>query len=361
MNILIVCGGTGGHLFPGMAVGEELILRHHQVALVVSEKEIDRKAVERARGMLIQTLPAVGWNGVMRAIPFGVGMVRAICRSKQIFRSFVPDVVVGMGGFSSVAPLLLAWKRKIPGLIHESNAVAGKANRMAARLVQVAAVGFDAARAQFPEGKGVWTGTPVREILRTPMDRPLARSELGLHPDQPTVLVMGGSQGAHGLNRLVADAAIASKAAGIQWVHLSGTRDESSLRERYAREGISAQVHAFHHEMHKLYAAADLIIARSGAASLAEIAQCALPSILIPYPFATDRHQSANARLFAEAGAGLVHEESEVTANQLSGEIQDILTNKSRQKGMSEATKQLRQEDAHKKLADIIEKLGKRH
>src|SRR4051812_44379283 len=114
MNIVIVCGGTGGHLFPGMAVGEELLRRQHQVALVVSEKEIDRKAVERAQGMLIQTLPAVGWKGVLRAIPFSVGMLRAINRSRHIFRAFRPDVVVGMGGFSSVAPLLLAWRRKIP-------------------------------------------------------------------------------------------------------------------------------------------------------------------------------------------------------------------------------------------------------
>jgi UDP-N-acetylglucosamine--N-acetylmuramyl-(pentapeptide) pyrophosphoryl-undecaprenol N-acetylglucosamine transferase len=165
MNILIVCGGTGGHLFPGIAVGEELLERKHQVLLVVSEKEIDQKALKGARGFLVQTLPAVGWRGLQpqNLFRFCWMMWKAIGRTRQIFRDFHPDVVLGMGGFSSVAPLLVAWYRKIPCCVHESNAIAGKANRLAARLVNVVAVGLDKAKDQFCGKKCVATGTPIRE------------------------------------------------------------------------------------------------------------------------------------------------------------------------------------------------------
>ncbi len=360
MNILIVCGGTGGHLFPGIAVGEELLERRHQVLLVISEKEIDQRATQGARGFLIQTLPAVGWRGWRpdRMLQFAGMMWKSMKRTKQIFQDFQPQVVMGMGGFSSVAPLHAAWRRGIPSCIHESNAIPGKANRLAARFATLVAVGLESAGNQFAQFQTVWTGTPVRASLRSKGDVRKTRMELGLSADGPVVLVMGGSQGAKGLNRL-ATAAAAIASDNIQWIHLAGAEDEANVRAAYQGAGRKARVDAFCHEMEKMYAAADLVIARSGAASLAEIAEWNLPSILIPFPFAADRHQSANARLFHEAGAAVLIEEADCSAEKLAAEAQDILTNKNRRKSMTDATQRLRHEDSHRRLADMVERLGK--
>jgi len=360
MNVSIVCGGTGGHLFPGMAVGEELLARNHQVLLVISKKEIDQKAVQGSQGFLIQTLPAVGWRGWRpdHMLRFAAMMCQAMVHTRRIFRDFQPDAVVGMGGFSSVAPLLLARMHKIPSCIHESNAIAGKANRLAARFVSAVAVGFETTRDQFAGYRTIWTGTPVRSVLRVKKDCYQARKELALSEHVSTVLVIGGSQGARGLNRLVMDALSHFGAMDIQWLHLTGVEDESSVREAYARLGKTAKVYGFYREMARLYAAADMVIARSGAASLAEIARWSLPCILIPFPLATDHHQWANASLFAEKGSAVVQEESECSTKHLAGEIKDILMNQERRKKMAEAAKAEYVEDSHKKLADLVEELA---
>lgn len=360
MNILIVCGGTGGHLFPGIAVGEELLERRHQVMLVLSEKEVDQRGVRGADGFLFQTLPAVGWRGWRpdRALQFAVMMIQSMNRTKNIFSDFRPQVVLGMGGFSSVAPLYVAWKRGIPSCVHDSNAIPGKANRLASRMATISAVGLESAKHWFKRGPVVWTGTPVRASVRMRPEPGSARAELGLKSGGPIVLVVGGSQGARGLNRLVTAAAALARPE-IQWLHLSGASDEDGVRDAYQRAGRTARVEAFSHEMEKLYAVADLVVARSGAASLAEIAECGIPSILVPFPFAADRHQSANARLFEQAGAAVLCEEADTTPERLSAEIVAILGDAARKKQMSEAARVLRQADSHQRLADIVERLGK--
>jgi UDP-N-acetylglucosamine--N-acetylmuramyl-(pentapeptide) pyrophosphoryl-undecaprenol N-acetylglucosamine transferase len=362
VNVVIVCGGTGGHLFPGLAVGEELLERRHQVLLIVSQKEIDQKALKNSKGFLIQTLPSIGWRGWRpdRAFGFFRMMLKSLKQTKQIFDSFHPNVVLGMGGFSSVAPLIVAWKSKIPSCIHESNAIAGKANRLAGRIASKVALGWERVEKQFPHSETVWTGTPLRAILREPKDLYQARRELEISTDRPTILVMGGSQGAKGLNRLVTETAIKMNPK-IQWIHLTGSQDEAMVRESYAKANLTAKVFPFYSEMERLYAAADLAIARSGAASLAEIVQWSLPSILIPFPFAADRHQTANAKILVDAGAALLREESDCTPDILMDEIGDILNNETRRKKMVDATRQMRCEDSHKKLADVVEKLGKTH
>ena len=359
MNVLIVCGGTGGHFFPGLAVGEELLKRQHQVLLVVSEKEIDRKAAQHVHGFLIQTLPAMGWGGwkPYRLIQFCRKTVKAFIRSRQIFRSFNPDVIVGMGGFNSIAPLLLARLYRKPVCIHESNTIAGKANRFIASLGAVVAVGFEKTKEQFPKNKVVWTGTPVRSALRIKKAHDQAFEELGLITVLPTVLIIGGSQGAKRLNQLVVEAARQVASMDIQWLHLTGTEDEPKIRQAYIQAGKKAQVYAFYHEMERLYAAADLVIARAGAASLAKIAQWALPSILIPFPFAADQHQAANAAAFVMEKAAIMYEETNCHPEQLAKEIQVILKDKNHRKSMANAAQKICKEDAHQKLAGLIERL----
>lgn len=347
-------------MFPGMAVGEELLERQHQVLLVVSEKEVDTRAVEKVRGFLVETLPAVAWRGVRpdRAFHFAAGLVRAMGKARRIFKSFHPNAVLGMGGFSSAAPLFQARWSGIPSCIHESNAIPGKANRLAARFATKVAVGLELAGRCFPAQRTIWTGTPVRAALRQPGDRLAACKELGLEAGRPVVLVVGGSQGARGLNRLVLAAAEKMQLAMPQWLHLTGAGEEETIRKGYAELKADAKVMAFSSEMPLLYAAADLVVARSGASSLAEIAQLGLPSILTPYPHAADNHQLANARLFADAGAALLCEERTADPAWLGGEIAAILGDKERRKKMGDAAKRLRHADAHRKLADMMEELA---
>jgi len=361
MNVAIVCGGTGGHLFPGLALGEELLARRHQVLLVVSRKEIDRIAIRGTAGFTIRSLPAVGWRGwrpdyIAR---FAVMMLQSVFEIARVFREYPPDVVVGMGGFSSVAPLLLARMRGVPGCIHESNAITGKANRWLAGSTSVVALGFEGARAQLQGRRTMVTGTPVRAALRAPRDRGEARSRLGIARDASTVLVMGGSQGAKGLNRVVLDAVVHVRGTGLHWLHLAGEAEEQNVSDAYRRVGVKAQVYSFCHDMQDLYAATDLVIARAGAASLAEVTWWGLPSILIPYPLATDRHQSANARSLVDRGAALMHEEADCRPSDLAREIETILSDSARRGAMADAARKARAADAHTKLADMVEGLGK--
>lgn len=359
MNIIIVCGGTGGHLFPGLAVGEELLERKHQVLLIVSEKEIDQKALKNAKGFLVQTLPSIGWRGFRpdRAFGFFRAMLRSISQTKGIFKSFHPNVVLGMGGFSSVAPMIVARNSGIPTCIHESNAIAGKANRLAARFATKIAIGCKEVGGQFRAGGTVYTGTPIRSILRQKKEMYVARRELGIATDKPTVLVMGGSQGAKGLNRLMTDTA-AKANKDIQWVHLTGVQDEANVKNAYSSSDRSGMVFPFYHEMERLYAAADLVVARSGAASLAEIVEWSLPAILIPFPFAADRHQTANAKILVKAGGAIMHEEADCTADLLVREIDNILTHPDQRSKMVEGVRTLRCEDSHKKLANLVEEIA---
>jgi len=347
-------------LLPGIAVGEELLERCHQVLLVVSNKEVDQWGVEKARGFLIETLPAGGWRGARPdlVLCFVVAMFQAVAQSRRIFRNFRPNVVLGMGGFTSVGPLLWARLTGVPSCIHDSNAVPGKANRLAACFATRVAVGLEQVQKWFSAKKTVCTGTPVRSFLRTKGERGEARRFLGFSDQKATVLVMGGSQGARKLNELAVRAATLIDATEVQWLHLSGVKEEAHVRMAYARAGVRARVMSFYAEMDRLYAAADLVVARAGASSLAEIAQQSLPCILIPYPFAAENHQWENARVFAEAGAAVVREEQSCDPGWLAGEIQDILAHPARRKSMGESAQKLCRENAHRNLADLVEELG---
>ncbi|PYL63854.1 MAG: undecaprenyldiphospho-muramoylpentapeptide beta-N-acetylglucosaminyltransferase, partial [Verrucomicrobia bacterium] len=202
MNAVIACGGTGGHLFPGIAVAEVLRDRGHEVILLISEKEIDALALSEGANFRFEKLPTVGLPSPFSPVIFGFvrrfGESLSLCRS--IYRKFKPQVVLGMGGFTSTAPVLAGRMRGVSTFIHESNAVPGKANRLTARIVRVVLLGFKECAPFFPKVRTEVTGTPIRNELRR-IDRPVARQKLGLRDDLTTLLVMGGSQGASGINQ----------------------------------------------------------------------------------------------------------------------------------------------------------------
>jgi len=356
MNFVIAAGGTGGHLFPGLAVGEVLIARGHQVLLITSEKEIDALATQGRTEFQIERIQGVGWQ---KKSPFGLLQFLLKFRTglqqvKSLYRKFIPDAVLGMGGFTSTAPILGGRARKIPTFVHESNAIPGKANRLNGRLATEVLLGFAECARFFPKGKSLLTGTPLRSSLLQRLTPELARTTLGLQPDLPTLLVMGGSQGAQGINRAVLQSLPHLHEKPLQIIHLSGRDDEDRLRASYAQANIPAWVASFHHRMEEVYSAASLSIARSGAASLTELAHFGIPSILIPYPHAAEDHQTANAKIFANAAAAILIPESQLTGEILAKIICDQLSHPDALATMAAATARLSFPNAATRVAEAV-------
>jgi len=357
MNAIIACGGTGGHLFPGIAVAEVLRQRGHEVLLFVSEKEIDSLALSTRSQFRFEKLPVVGFPSVYSPRIFGFikRFTESLSLCRSIYRKFNPEIVLGMGGFTSTAPILAGRMRGISTLVHESNAVPGKANRLAAKMVGAVLLGFKEAAQFFPKVRTEITGTPIRTEL-TRLDKQAARQKLGLQSGIATMLVMGGSQGASGINQAMIKSLPALHGAPIQVIHLSGARDERLVSDNYRREQIPAYVAAFHHHMEEVYSAADFAVARSGAASLAELAFFGLPSILIPFPYAADDHQTRNAEIFVRAGAAFILKESELTPELLTQKIRAMIDHPEPLRRMSEKALQLAPGDAANRVAMTMEK-----
>ncbi len=362
MNAVIACGGTGGHLFPGLAVAEVLRERGHEVLVFISEKEIDSLAVEGRTEFRFEKLPTVALPSPFS--PAILAFVRrfneSLSQCRRIFRSYHPDVVLGMGGFTSTAPVIAGRMRGVPTFIHESNAFPGKANRHTARFVRAVLLGFQECATYFPKAHTEFTGTPIRSSLRR-IDRAEALEKLGLRPGIPTLLVMGGSQGASGINQGLIKALPALQGVKLQVIHLSGSRDERLLEDNYRRENIPAHVAAFHHRMEEVYSAADFAIARSGAASLSELAAYALPSVLVPYPYAADDHQTRNAEVFVRANAALMIKEVELSGDLLGQKIRDLLGDPATLRTMSANVEALAPKDAARLVVETMERYSQPH
>ena len=327
MKFVIAAGGTGGHLFPGLAVGEILREAGHQVLVFISEKEIDALATQGREEFRLEKLPGIGMPPVFspRILPFLWRFAGGLRRCVRILREFQPDGILGMGGFTSTAPILGGRILGKPALVHESNAIPGKANRLNARLASGVLLGFAECAVHFPKGRSRVTGTPVRSSLRAAVDRRRSVLAFGLEPGRRTLLVMGGSQGAQGINRALEEAAPLLAGPDIQVIHLTGRQDLEPLREAYRAAGVLASVAAFCHHMEEAYAAADLCVARSGAASLTELAYFGVPSVLVPYPHAAEDHQTVNANLYAAGGGARVWRESDLGGGRLGSELRRLL------------------------------------
>ena len=309
-HVAIACGGTGGHLFPGVAVGRELLNRGAAVTLFVSTKEVDRQAVASLPAAFgIETLPAVGLTRG-RAMASALNAMRSVRRARACFGARPTAAVLAMGGFTSLPVVFAGRSRGAVTFLHESNTIPGRANRWLAPWVTACFVGFEEAAARLRYRNVTVTGTPVRDGF-VPTDPAAARVALGLDPNRPVLLVVGGSQGAEGVNRLVIQALpqLLAAAPELQVFHIAGTRDAEAVRAAAAPFGSRVRVVAFHLAMDCALAAATVAVSRSGASSLAEFAAMRLPSVLIPYPAATDDHQRANARAMVRVGAARLLEQ----------------------------------------------------
>jgi UDP-N-acetylglucosamine--N-acetylmuramyl-(pentapeptide) pyrophosphoryl-undecaprenol N-acetylglucosamine transferase len=327
-RFLISCGGTGGHLSPGISLAQGLGARGHEVRLLISRKKVDARLVEKYPQLNFERMPGTGfsWHPA-RMARFGASQLSALRYCVGVVRGFRPDVVVGFGGFTSAPAAMAARIHGIPIALHEANRVPGLAirsfGRFAGRVYLPLGIRIPGVRAAATRHAGL----PVRsEIVRMPVAA--ARLALGLDPAQKVVVVLGGSQGASSLNAWARGKFEALALEGVQLYCVAGLGKASTetvvLRSR-AGVPVKAVFVPFCDQIAELLSAADLVVSRAGAGTIAELIRCEVPAVLVPYPYAASDHQRANAAFFERQGGGLVLEESAL--GDLHSEVLDMVFN----------------------------------
>jgi UDP-N-acetylglucosamine--N-acetylmuramyl-(pentapeptide) pyrophosphoryl-undecaprenol N-acetylglucosamine transferase len=365
VRVLIAAGGTAGHLFPGLALADRL-----------RELGEDVRFAGRATGSEARMVPQAGYPlatvearpFVRRASPAALVAPFAALRAAHRCRPLVrwADVVVSMGGYVGVPVSMAAWREGKPLVAHEQNAVPGAANRLAARWATVVALAFAEAAHLLPKRtRTAVTGNPVRApILRVPMMRDELRAEahrrFGLEAGRRTAVVFGGSQGALHLDRATVGAArrLAAR-ADLQLLLITGAAHEQEVRRHMPQTSdLLVRWTPFVDEMELVYAVADLVVSRAGATTIAELTVCGLPSLLVPYPYATARHQEANARALQRAGGASVLLDDQLTPVTLSERIEELLDHDERLRAMAERAAGFGRPAAADALADLVREAG---
>jgi UDP-N-acetylglucosamine--N-acetylmuramyl-(pentapeptide) pyrophosphoryl-undecaprenol N-acetylglucosamine transferase len=318
IHILIAGGGTGGHLFPGIAMARAFLARNpeNRILFVGTDRPFET-SILAAEGFDHRAIPAAGIKGLglFKKIKALFKLPGALWCSASIIRQFQPDLVIGVGGYSSGPVALAARLMGRIVVVQEQNILPGVTNRMISRFARRIHVSFGESLLFFPHSRPLLTGNPVRQIILDARERRKTRQAGG---DRFTVMVAGGSQGAHSVNLALIEALPhLDKNDGWQFIHQTGANDEAMVREAYEAEGITARVQAFFTDMDAQYEAADLIVCRAGATSIAEITAMGLPSILIPFPYAADDHQVKNAVSLVNRGAADMITEDVLTGNML--------------------------------------------
>lgn len=329
-RFLIACGGTGGHLSPGIALAEELLARGHSCTLLVSRKQVDTRLASKYRHLEFLPMPGAGFSlRPMQFLRFIGGLLRGIFFVSRLIRRLRPDVVIGFGGFTTAALALAARLHPLGPLVvlHEANRIPGRAIRLAGSLAHRVYLPPGVRRSSLSDSVLQYCGLPVRrELTRVP--RTEARRIFGLDPERKTLLILGGSQGARPLNEWVTDNLPKLTNEGIQVLCVSGpSRGSVGTIEHTAPDG-SAITHVFLpfcDNMAALLSAADLVVSRAGAGTLAELVHLQLPAILVPFPHAADDHQTHNARYFERQGGGFVLDQ-EFLRN-LTNEAREVIFN----------------------------------
>ncbi len=354
-HIAIACGGTGGHVMPGLATAEVLRARGHAVTLWLTGNPVEARAAASWQGA-VQRVPAVGfptslsWRGVRAA--WKLGRTRRVCYRKM--RSAPPDVVLAMGSYASAGPVGAARRLGIPYVLHEANVQPGRAVRWFARGAQCVACHFEETRFFLRRHRVEVIGMPLRREMEQAVIDAGDLSGNGWF----TLLVMGGSHGAHRLNEAVSTAVTTLAAQGQRMavIHLTGEVDRETVSARYAEAGVEAEVHAFTGEMADLYKRASLAVCRAGASSCAELCLFGVPALLVPYPHAANDHQTANARALERAGAVDVVPESDLSVAWLTDYLVASMQKRDRLARMRSILKLRAKPQGAERLADLVEK-----
>ena len=307
LHIVIAGGGTGGHLFPGIAVAQEFEARNpaSRIIFVSTGNPLERSVLSKT-GYTLQTITAAGikGRGLWNQIKSVVKIPKGILAANRILKKFSPDLTVGLGSYSAGPVVFTAWLRRIPIVVHEQNILPGITNRILSRFANRIYISFENTKSNMDSRKVQWTGNPVRRELLEYSDRHAEDVSDDSGNGFFTILIIGGSQGAHRINTAVIEALehLEDK-EHLHFVHQTGDADEQPVKEAYRRNNIQCTVQSFFDIMAELYSRADLLICRAGATTVAEITALGKAVIFIPFPYAADNHQVLNAGTLAEDGA----------------------------------------------------------
>jgi UDP-N-acetylglucosamine--N-acetylmuramyl-(pentapeptide) pyrophosphoryl-undecaprenol N-acetylglucosamine transferase len=359
VRLLVAGGGTGGHVFPGIALAEEVVTRHpaNDAVFVGTKRGLESTVVPQA-GFPVELIDVKGLKGkgLLETLKNLLLLPLAFVQSVRILRKWRPDIVVGVGGYASGPVVLVARLLRVPTAIQEQNAIPGFTNRVLGKVAQAAFTAFPEAASHFPPRKVYQLGNPIRRKLMENYMRPEVRHE------PPRLLVFGGSQGAHALNMRVVEALphLADLREHLRITHQTGAKDREQVENGYRACGFAPDVREFITDMSSAYAESDLVVCRAGAMALAELTVCKKPSILVPFPHAADNHQLHNARSLVDAGAAVMIEERDLTGELLAHEIRAILSTPARREKMARAAARLGSPQAAKEIADVCIELVRR-
>jgi len=351
VKVIITGGGTGGHLFPGVAVAEEFLRRDgaSRILFIGAKKGVEA-AILPGLGFELATLDVAGIKGK------GIwGTAKALCkipqslgRSFRIIRDFGPDILIGVGGYASGPAVLMARLMGVRTAVMEQNAIPGITNRLLGRFVDRAFVSFEETKKAFPEGKVLLTGNPIRADFLRAAEK---NEEKG---DRFTLLVFGGSQGAHRINMIFLEALrfLKMDRAKPRIIHQTGSADFETVKRAYGELGMEADVRPFIQDMPRVFRSVDLLICRAGATSIAEITASGRAAILIPFPYAVHDHQTKNAEVLARAGAAILAAEKDLTAEGLARTIDELYSDPRRLREMSEKSRALGNVSAASDIVD---------
>jgi UDP-N-acetylglucosamine--N-acetylmuramyl-(pentapeptide) pyrophosphoryl-undecaprenol N-acetylglucosamine transferase len=350
---MIAAGGTGGHLFPALAVAEAFGERDpaNRIVFVGSRRGLEA-GVLAGEGYDLETIDSAAlqgkkWRGKLASL---ASIPQSLGQSRKLLRSFRPEVVLGFGGYTSGPVVLAAWAGGYKTAIHEQNAFPGLSNRILGRVVARVFLSFEESAGHFPRSKAVLTGNPVRRMIRQGKARPLPKEE-----GKFVVFIFGGSQGAHRLNQAMGEslAHLGDLKEKLQIIHQTGDPDYDEVRQGYGQAGMTAEVHRFIRDMDRAYGLADLVLCRAGATTLFEIMALGKPAVLVPYPYAANDHQTLNARALVDAGAAMMVADGDLNGLNLSGILRGLIGDRRKLVEMGERAAALARPRAAEEMVEL--------
>ena len=361
MKVAVACGGTGGHVFPGLATARELLSRGHEVTLWMTGRDTEQSALKDWDGPVVQ-VPAQGFtSGIsFKSLQTGLKLVQAVWQCRRQMRKDRPDVLLAMGSYASVGPCGAARLLGVPIVLHEANVIPGRAVRLFARAAAAVAAGFEETRFHLHKANLAVVGIPLRAELTEAARSLPSREEVVHSPFR--LLVVGGSMGAHRLNEVVSETLGRLQKSGVKIFvsHLTGREDEPFVRAAYLASGVEAEVVAFTKYMAPLYHAADFVICRAGGSTCAELAFFGVPALFVPYPSAAMDHQTANAHALEKRGTADVVAESDLTPEWLESYLAQTIRKPERLVRLREAAHREGVRDGTDALASLVERCARK-
>lgn len=357
LKMIIAGGGTGGHLFPGVALAEELRRQGAEVVFVGTARGIEARLLPR-EGWPLELIDVGGLrgSGALGALRGMLRLPKSLWQSLRLLSRHRPALVIGVGGYAAGPVGLAAWLTRRPLVILEQNSIPGFTNKVLGRLARRVFLTFPESASYFSPRRARLTGNPVRLQLAAPGESPP-------RPERPfTVFVFGGSQGARALNRLATEALahLADLREELYFIHQTGEAMVAEVEAAYRAAGFPAEVHAFIHDMATMYRRAHLVVSRAGATTLAELTLCGKAAVLVPFPFATDNHQEHNARMLADAGAAILVREKELSPESLARIVRELASDRARVAAMESASARLARPGAAADIAAECLRLARR-